>query len=69
KTSDTRDAPFSSSQQKTVPQSKQSIEDILIPDVENISDSEDTNVAYHPKIKTRPNWLKPVHEEDRPETP
>ncbi|GKA25295.1 hypothetical protein Tco_0711404 [Tanacetum coccineum] len=29
----------------------------------------DTDTAHLPKIKTRPNWLKPVPEEDRPETP
>ncbi|GKB41152.1 hypothetical protein Tco_0886094 [Tanacetum coccineum] len=32
------------------------------------SDSEDIGVAQLPKIKTRPDWLKPVLEEDRPET-
>ncbi|GKB52175.1 hypothetical protein Tco_0902928 [Tanacetum coccineum] len=35
----------------------------------NISDSEDTNTAHLPKIKTRPDWLKPVPEEDRPAFP
>nr|GFB87044.1 hypothetical protein [Tanacetum cinerariifolium] len=34
-----------------------------------ITDSEDTNIAHLPKIKTRPDWLKLMSEEDRPETP
>nr|GEX84557.1 hypothetical protein [Tanacetum cinerariifolium] len=29
----------------------------------------DTCVSYLPKIKTRPDWLKPAPEEDRPKTP
>ncbi|GKG45565.1 hypothetical protein Tco_0498011, partial [Tanacetum coccineum] len=33
-----------------------------------ISDSEDTNSAHLLKIKPRPEWLKPIPEEDRPET-
>ncbi|GJY36624.1 hypothetical protein Tco_0422002 [Tanacetum coccineum] len=32
-------------------------------------DSEDTGVSHLPKIKTKPNWLKPIPKEDRPETP
>ncbi|GKD60655.1 hypothetical protein Tco_1298164 [Tanacetum coccineum] len=43
--------------------------DLPIPDDMNISDSEDTNTAHLPKIKTRPDWLKPVPEEDRPAFP
>ncbi|GKA00933.1 hypothetical protein Tco_0673598 [Tanacetum coccineum] len=35
----------------------------------NILDSEDTDTAHLPKIKTRPDWLKPIPKEDRPETP
>ncbi|GJX04526.1 hypothetical protein Tco_0190442 [Tanacetum coccineum] len=35
----------------------------------HISDIEDTDVAHLPKIKTKPDWLKPVLEEERPETP
>ncbi|GKB45668.1 hypothetical protein Tco_0896421 [Tanacetum coccineum] len=46
KTSDTREAPSSSSKQNF-----------------------DTDTAHLPKIKIRPDWLKPVPEEDRPETP
>ncbi|GJZ69614.1 hypothetical protein Tco_0633164 [Tanacetum coccineum] len=42
---------------------------VVIPDDVNISDSEDTDVARLPKIKTRLDWLKPVPEEDRPATP
>ncbi|GJT85396.1 hypothetical protein Tco_1067113 [Tanacetum coccineum] len=46
-----------------------SADEIPIPDVEHISDSEDTGVAHLPKIKTKPDWLKPVPKEDKPETP
>ncbi|GJS04329.1 hypothetical protein Tco_0320837 [Tanacetum coccineum] len=38
-------------------------------DTANISDSEDTNFSYLPKIKQRPEWLKPILEEDRSATP
>ncbi|GJR81020.1 retrovirus-related pol polyprotein from transposon TNT 1-94 [Tanacetum coccineum] len=58
-----------SSMQKSVPHSEQPVEDVHIPDDMNISDSEDTDAAHLPKIKTRPDWLKPVPEEDRPATP
>ncbi|GJZ82955.1 hypothetical protein Tco_0648128 [Tanacetum coccineum] len=68
KTSDTREAPSSSFKQKLVPHSEQPIEEVPIPDV-NISDSsEDTDTAHLPKIKTRPDWLKSIPEEDRLET-
>ncbi|GKD96483.1 hypothetical protein Tco_1380380 [Tanacetum coccineum] len=69
KTSDTREAPSSSSKQKFIPYSEQPVEDVPIPDDMNISDSEDTDTAHLPKIKTKPDWLKPVPEEDRPATP
>ncbi|GJS85173.1 retrovirus-related pol polyprotein from transposon TNT 1-94 [Tanacetum coccineum] len=68
KTSDTRVAPSSSSKQKFVPHSKQPVEDVPIPDDVNISDSKDTDTTHLPKIKTKPDWLKPVLEEDRPTT-
>ncbi|GJW50793.1 hypothetical protein Tco_0092144 [Tanacetum coccineum] len=69
KTSDTREAPSSSSKQKSVPHSEQPVKDVPIPDDVNISDSEDIDTAHLPKIKTRPHWLKPVPEDDRPKTP
>ncbi|GJT00942.1 hypothetical protein Tco_0822111 [Tanacetum coccineum] len=47
----------------------ESVDDVPILDDVNISDSEDTDTAHLPKIKTRPDWLKPVPEEDRPATP
>ncbi|GJV69529.1 reverse transcriptase domain-containing protein [Tanacetum coccineum] len=50
-------------------QSKKKKQDILIPDVEHMSDSEDTGVAHLLNIKTRPDWLKHVPKEDKPETP
>ncbi|GJT93492.1 copia protein [Tanacetum coccineum] len=62
-------APSSSSKQKSIPHSKQPVKDVPIPDDMNISDSEDTDTTHLPKIKTRPDWLKPVSEEDRPATP
>ncbi|GKG39843.1 hypothetical protein Tco_0463988, partial [Tanacetum coccineum] len=40
-----------------------------ISDDMNISDSKDTDTAHPPKIKTRPDWLKPVPGEDRPASP
>ncbi|GJX36771.1 hypothetical protein Tco_0248328 [Tanacetum coccineum] len=40
-----------------------------MPDTAHISDSEDTNSAHLPKIKPRPEWLKPIREEVRPATP
>ncbi|GKE15922.1 hypothetical protein Tco_1423499 [Tanacetum coccineum] len=69
KTSDTREAPSSSSKQKSAPHSKQPVEDVPILDDVNILDSKDTDMAHLLKIKTRPDWLKHVPEEDRPATP
>nr|GEV64173.1 retrovirus-related Pol polyprotein from transposon TNT 1-94 [Tanacetum cinerariifolium] len=69
KTFDTREATSSSSKQQSASHSEQPVKDMPIPDDVNILDSEDTGTAYLPKIKTRPDWLKPVPEEDRPETP
>nr|GEU47958.1 ribonuclease H-like domain-containing protein [Tanacetum cinerariifolium] len=66
---DIREAPSSSSKQQSAPYSKQPVKDVPIPYDVNISDSKDTDTAHLPKIKTRPNWLKPLPEEDRPETP
>ncbi|GJU28325.1 hypothetical protein Tco_1166946 [Tanacetum coccineum] len=60
KTSDTREAPSSSSKQKSVPHSEQPVKEVPIPDDVNISDSEDTNTAHLSKIKTRPDLLKPI---------
>nr|GFA59259.1 hypothetical protein [Tanacetum cinerariifolium] len=40
-----------------------------MPDTVNISDSEDTDSVYLPRIKPRPEWLKPILEEDKLETP
>ncbi|GJS11552.1 hypothetical protein Tco_0368348 [Tanacetum coccineum] len=45
------------------------IDDILIPDDMHLSDSKDTGADHLPKIKTRPDWLKPIPEEEMPETP
>ncbi|GKD33513.1 hypothetical protein Tco_1249022, partial [Tanacetum coccineum] len=35
----------------------------------NISDSEDAYAAHLPKIRTPAAWLRPLPEEDRPESP
>ncbi|GKA09842.1 hypothetical protein Tco_0689275 [Tanacetum coccineum] len=40
-----------------------------IPDDVHLSDLEDTDAAHLPKIKTRPDWLKPILEEETPESP
>ncbi|GJX06959.1 hypothetical protein Tco_0194891 [Tanacetum coccineum] len=64
-----KEAPSSSSKQKSVPHSEQPVEYVPIPDDMNISDSEDTDTAHLSKIKTRLDWLKPVPEEDKPTTP
>ncbi|GJV05561.1 ribonuclease H-like domain-containing protein [Tanacetum coccineum] len=45
------------------------VDDVPIPDDVNILDTEDTEAAHLPKIKTRPDWLKPLPKEERPETP
>ncbi|GKF94648.1 hypothetical protein Tco_0284348, partial [Tanacetum coccineum] len=51
------------------PHSEQPIEDVLMLDTANISNSKDTDFTHLPKIKPRLEWLKPIPEEDRPETP
>ncbi|GJY38651.1 hypothetical protein Tco_0425015 [Tanacetum coccineum] len=40
-----------------------------MPDTTHISDLEDTDSTHLPKIKPRPEWLKPIPEEDIPATP
>ncbi|GKB40176.1 hypothetical protein Tco_0885118 [Tanacetum coccineum] len=69
KTSNTRDAPSSSSKQQSGPHSKQPVKDIPMPETANIYDSEDTGSAHLPKITLRPEWFKPIPEEYRPVTP
>nr|GEV71944.1 copia protein [Tanacetum cinerariifolium] len=68
KASDIREAPSSSSKQQSAPPSDQPIKDVPMPDDVNILYSEDTGTEHFSKIKTRPDWLKPLPEEDRPET-
>ncbi|GJX32246.1 hypothetical protein Tco_0242101 [Tanacetum coccineum] len=63
------DSDASASQKSQASQFEQPINDIPIPDDVHISDSKDIGAAPLPKIKTSPDWLKPVLEEDRPETP
>ncbi|GKC47793.1 hypothetical protein Tco_1065515 [Tanacetum coccineum] len=52
--------PSSSSKQKSVPHFKQPVDEVPIPDDVNILNSEDTDTTHLPKIKTRPDWLKPI---------
>ncbi|GKB08022.1 hypothetical protein Tco_0836306 [Tanacetum coccineum] len=63
------EAPFQPTSSNPFLLSEQPIKDVPIPDDMNISDLEDTNSAHLPKIKTRPDWLKPVPEEDIPASP
>nr|GEV11570.1 putative reverse transcriptase domain-containing protein [Tanacetum cinerariifolium] len=58
-----------SSKQHFAPHMEQPVKDVPIPDDVNISDLEDTDTAHLSKIKTRPDWLKPLPKEDRPKTP
>ncbi|GJR54527.1 copia protein [Tanacetum coccineum] len=53
----------------SIPQSKQPIDDIPIQDDVHILDSEDAGTTHLLKIKTITYRLKPVPEEERPETP
>ncbi|GJV19765.1 retrovirus-related pol polyprotein from transposon TNT 1-94 [Tanacetum coccineum] len=48
---------------------RRSFDDVPIPNDVHISDTEDTDAAHLPKIKTRHDWLKHVPKEERPETP
>nr|GFC12511.1 hypothetical protein [Tanacetum cinerariifolium] len=44
-------------------------EDVPMPDIALTSDSEDTDSDHLLKVKPRPEWLKPIPEEDEPTTP
>nr|GEV56001.1 hypothetical protein [Tanacetum cinerariifolium] len=63
-----REAPSSSSKKKLASPSVQHVDDNLIPKDMHLSELEDTSAAHLLKIKTRLDWLKPVPEEDIPET-
>ncbi|GJS74346.1 hypothetical protein Tco_0707187 [Tanacetum coccineum] len=69
KSSDTRYAPSSSSKEKPNSQSEQPTNDIPILDDMHPSDPKDTGADHLLKIKTRPDWLKPIPEEETLETP
>ncbi|GJT13314.1 hypothetical protein Tco_0860356 [Tanacetum coccineum] len=62
-------APSSSSKQQFGPHAEQPVEDISIQDFDNISDSKDTDSAHLIKTKQRPEWLKPIPDDERPATP
>ncbi|GJR63953.1 hypothetical protein Tco_0010018 [Tanacetum coccineum] len=69
KSTDTRDAPTSSSKQHSGPLAKQLVKDILMPETANLSDSEDNDSVHLPKTKQRTEWLKPIPDDERPATP
>ncbi|GKE44982.1 hypothetical protein Tco_1472266 [Tanacetum coccineum] len=54
---------------KQNPASPPPVDDNPIPNNMYLSYSKDTGAAHLPKIKTRPDWLKPLPEEEAPETP
>ncbi|GJZ18502.1 hypothetical protein Tco_0554625 [Tanacetum coccineum] len=58
-----------SSKQKDASQFEQPVINVPIPDDEYFSDSKDIGEAHLPKIKTKPDWLKYVPEEDTPKIP
>nr|GEV64639.1 copia protein [Tanacetum cinerariifolium] len=62
---DTRDAPPSSSKQQSDPHTEQPVKDLPMPKTANIFNSEDTDSAHLPKIKQRPEWLKPLPDDDK----
>ncbi|GJV45490.1 hypothetical protein Tco_1430026 [Tanacetum coccineum] len=44
------------------------IEDIPMPETANLSDLEGNNSDHLPKTKQRPEWLKPIPDDERPAT-
>ncbi|GJY16326.1 hypothetical protein Tco_0386748 [Tanacetum coccineum] len=73
KTSNTREALSGSSKKKSASPSEQPIDDVPIPDgccivFFFLRLREITVLPHLPKIKTRPDWLKPLPEEEAPET-
>ncbi|GKD55494.1 hypothetical protein Tco_1288881, partial [Tanacetum coccineum] len=63
------DSDLSSSKQQSGPYAEQPVKDIPIQDSDNLSDSEDTDSAHLLKTKQRPEWLKPIPDDERPATP
>ncbi|GKB01587.1 hypothetical protein Tco_0829631 [Tanacetum coccineum] len=71
KITDTRDADVDSSMHRSDPeseQSEQSSDNIPMQDEGHVSDLEDTDNAYIPKVSTTM-WFKPIPEGERPATP
>ncbi|GJU47754.1 retrovirus-related pol polyprotein from transposon TNT 1-94 [Tanacetum coccineum] len=69
---DTRDATIDSSMHRSEPEleySKHSSDDASTRDEGHVSDLEDTNNAYVPKVPDTTTWFKPIPEEERPATP
>ncbi|GKB36244.1 hypothetical protein Tco_0881186 [Tanacetum coccineum] len=54
---------------KRRPYTAKPAKDIPMPDIANMSDSEDSDFAHHLKTKSRPDWLKPIPYDERPATP
>nr|GFB72799.1 hypothetical protein [Tanacetum cinerariifolium] len=69
KKSDTQDALSSSSKQQFGPYTEQLVKDLPMQKTANISDSKDTDSAHLPKIKQRPEWLKPLPDDEKPTNP
>ncbi|GJX66767.1 hypothetical protein Tco_0301110 [Tanacetum coccineum] len=69
KTSDSREAPSSSSKQNPASPSEQPVNDDPIPVNMHLLKSEDIGAAHLSKIKTRPDWLTPLPEEETPKRP
>ncbi|GKE38827.1 hypothetical protein Tco_1462232 [Tanacetum coccineum] len=63
-----QNAPSSSSKQQSSPHAEQPVDDIPIQHSDNISYSEDMDFAHLPKTKQRPEWLKPIPDDERPAT-
>ncbi|GJY43039.1 hypothetical protein Tco_0431252 [Tanacetum coccineum] len=63
------DSDLSSSKQQSGPHAEQPVEDIPIQDSDQLSNSEDTDSAHLPETKQRPEWLKPILDDERPAPP
>ncbi|GJZ06772.1 hypothetical protein Tco_0540565 [Tanacetum coccineum] len=68
-TSNTREDTPSSSKQKTISQSDQPLDNIPTPNEAPLSEIEETGEAHLLKTKPRPDWLRPIAEEDKAESP
>ncbi|GJU49392.1 hypothetical protein Tco_1218947 [Tanacetum coccineum] len=60
---------LSSFKQQSGLHAEQPVKNIPIPDSATLSDSEDTDSTHLLKTKQRPEWLKPILDDERPATP